>query len=291
MIIFYLADKYEKEPLHMLFRCLILGAAIIIPLSIIQTFVPWIYTVKFESEIISNLYRIAVLAPLFEESFKFLVIMLFVVRSKHFNEPFDGIVYYVAVAVGFAIIEDWGYIAGYSMSSFFEGMKTGDMAQFFSASFKITGIRAWPAHALFGAISGYLISVGRFIKRKQTVKYYVLALLVGMVCHSIWNTICVASRLYKINSALPLALYVVILLTIVIITGKKLLKASPFNKPVKEMFPQDFKALLASKTYSKKNLIKFFGYLISTAFVILLIEVISSLIFMVRHYKTFFGDL
>ena len=72
--------------------------------------IPGLSTIKFGSGILTILFRSFILAALLEEGLKFIVMKRVVSRSHHFNEPFDGMLYYVAVAVGFAVYEDFTYI-------------------------------------------------------------------------------------------------------------------------------------------------------------------------------------
>ena len=51
------------------------------------------------------------LAPAWtEESLKLLILYAIVIKRKEFNEPMDGIVYGVAVSLGFATYENYDYV-------------------------------------------------------------------------------------------------------------------------------------------------------------------------------------
>lgn len=65
--------------------------------------------------------------------------------KKAFDEPFDGIVYSVMVAMGFATIENVGYV-------YQHGIGTGVMRMFLSV----------PAHGSFAVMMGYYVGMAKF---------------------------------------------------------------------------------------------------------------------------------
>jgi RsiW-degrading membrane proteinase PrsW (M82 family) len=85
-----------------------------------------------------------------EELCKLLVFMLFIWRSRHFNEYFDGIVYAVYVGLGFACLENVGYV--FQSGMFQESLVTGVTRALLSV----------PAHFLFAVAMGYYLSKAKF---------------------------------------------------------------------------------------------------------------------------------
>jgi RsiW-degrading membrane proteinase PrsW (M82 family) len=85
------------------------------------------------------------IVALSEEGSKFLALRLVPFRRKAFDDPFDGIVYAVMVSMGFATLENIGYVMQH-------GFGTGILRMFLSV----------PAHATFGVLMGYHIGLAKF---------------------------------------------------------------------------------------------------------------------------------
>ncbi len=144
-IFIYFKDKYNKEPLGLLLMSFFMGTLAIIPAIFIQVFLTrpvenWlgegiVYTAVFS-------YLIVALS---EEGSKFLGVRILPFRRKAFDDPFDGIVYAVMVSMGFATLENIGYV-------FQHGFGTGILRMFLSV----------PAHATFGVLMGYHIGLAKF---------------------------------------------------------------------------------------------------------------------------------
>ena len=133
IIAFYVwfRDKYEKEPIAMLLRALLIGAVITLPVIFIER---GLFSLGATFSF-GPFWDAFAVAGLVEESFKFLAFYLIIWRNVNFNEKFDGIVYAVFIALGFAGVENILYVA--------EG----------GVQVAITrAITAVPAHALFGVI-------------------------------------------------------------------------------------------------------------------------------------------
>lgn len=268
LILFFFSDKYEKEPLHLLFFCFVCGASLSVPITILQTFFPGLINLSFASVWLTILFKSFILSAFIEELLKYLVVKRVVVRSKHFNEPFDGMIYYVAVAAGFAVYEDFTYILSGSAESFFLGKEIGNMSAFHQKSFYIASLRSLPGHTLFAAISGYFIALGKFKYPDKKQYYYFLALFMGILCHGCFNTIAFTFQ----EKAVPiLVLFLVLLLMFIIFMARRLLKASPFNKPRTLLSESELKALRKSREYSIGNL---------SMFVVLFILIIMTIMFL-----------
>ena len=57
------------------------------------------------------------IVALSEEGSKFLMLRLIPYRRKAFDDPFDGIVYAVMVSMGFATLENIGYVMQHGMGT------------------------------------------------------------------------------------------------------------------------------------------------------------------------------
>jgi len=114
------------------------------------------------------LFEAFMLAAIPEEIFKYLVLVFFCLRLPEFDEPMDGIVYGVAVSLGFATFENILYV-----------MDGGIGVALMRA------LTAVPAHALTGAIMGYYIGFSLLTTKKT--RYFILALAVPVLLHGAYD--------------------------------------------------------------------------------------------------------
>ncbi|MCK4345075.1 MAG: PrsW family intramembrane metalloprotease [Bacteroidales bacterium] len=163
----YFRDKYEKEPVGILFKSLLIGALITIPVVLLEEFF------KLFEDYFSGLFKISytafILAALVEELCKYLAFYLLIWWNRNFNEKFDGITYAVFISLGFASVENVLYVFEY-------GYSVGLLRAF----------TAVPAHALFGIVMGYHFGLAKFFpdeRNSQLLK----ALLVPILLHGIYN--------------------------------------------------------------------------------------------------------
>lgn len=144
-IFIYLKDKYNKEPISMLVLAFFLGMLSIIPAVIIQL----TYTKIFGEQMGLDLLYVAIFAFLVvaisEEGSKLLVLRLFFYSRKAFDDPFDGIMYAVMIGMGFATLENIGYV-------YQHGMETAITRMFLSV----------PAHGTFAVLMGYYVGLAKF---------------------------------------------------------------------------------------------------------------------------------
>jgi RsiW-degrading membrane proteinase PrsW (M82 family) len=164
---FYKQDDLEPEPLKLVAKMYLLGMVITIPVLILEEV----------CGIVLPVFLLAVLvAPVLEECSKFLVVREVVYNDIEFDEPLDGIVYSVSVALGFATIENAMFL----------------VFQPSLLSFAFTGIvRALftiPAHALFAVFWGYTMGVVKFHAAGKKGKYILATgLLSGIAVHGLFN--------------------------------------------------------------------------------------------------------
>jgi RsiW-degrading membrane proteinase PrsW (M82 family) len=159
-------DKYNKEPLWMLVMAFLLGVLSILPALAIQLVLTGSADrVLQEGPASIALFTFGVVA-ISEEGSKFLVLRLFLYPRKSFDDPFDGIVYAVMVGMGFATIENIGYV-------YEHGAGTGVMRMFLSV----------PAHATFAVLMGYYVGFAKFGKVKNRAGNFFMALLMPVLFH------------------------------------------------------------------------------------------------------------
>lgn len=165
----YFRDKYEKEPLGLLVKAVLMGIVIVLPVIFVERML--LAMMPQVGRVGEAAYHAFVVAGFTEELFKFLALYLLVWKSPSFNEKFDGIVYAVFVSLGFAGVENVIYALD-------GGIQTAAMRAF----------TAVPAHAIFGVTMGYYLGIAHMY-RELKGKYLGRALLVPILLHGIYDFI------------------------------------------------------------------------------------------------------
>jgi len=183
----YSRDKYEKEPLSFLLKALLAGIIIVIPVVLIER----LLTIPSENmEGMTNAaYTAFIVAGLTEEGMKYLAFYLFFWKNRNFNERFDGIVYAVYIALGFAGIENLLYVfsGGYSVGL-------------------VRALTAVPAHALFGIAMGYYFGMAKFYPGRRSF-YLLLAFFLPFVFHGSYNFLLMGNSPVLLSVFIPLFIY------------------------------------------------------------------------------------
>ncbi len=192
IIAFYIynRDKYEKEPFPVLLKALLAGVLIVLPVVIIERLLMIFYQ---EGEGLGYaFYNAFVVAGLTEEGMKYLALYLVFWKNRNFNEKFDGIVYAVFIALGFAAIENILYVfrGGYGVGL-------------------IRAITAIPAHALFGIVMGYYFGLARFSSGHIPL-YLFLAFLLPFTFHGLYDFILMSNSKVLLTLFIPVFFYFVV---------------------------------------------------------------------------------
>lgn len=107
-------DNWEREPLSLYIVAFVWGAGVSTIFSLISNQIFGVAAANMLSENSASIASTVVGAPLIEEAFKgigILIILLFF--SKNFNGPVDGIVYGMLIGLGFAFTENILYFSMY----------------------------------------------------------------------------------------------------------------------------------------------------------------------------------
>lgn len=164
----YFQDTGHKEPLGFLTVVFMAGCFSVLPAIAMESALA---PLGPDGGVLGGLYTGYVVAGLSEELCKFALLMLFVWRSRHFDEYFDGVVYAVFLGLGFACIENVNYVFTY-------GPGTGIMR----------ALLAVPAHFLFAVTMGYFLSLARFDPRHRSANL-VRALLWPVLLHGTYDSL------------------------------------------------------------------------------------------------------
>ena len=133
-------------------------------------------------------------AAFLEEGIKFALLIFFCVRLSDLNEPMDAIVYGAAIGLGYAAIENIGYL------------NYGDLETAWTLS--IVKVRYIPLvmHLGFGVLMGWLLSLNLFEERSLFKRrlMLILALAIPVIMHGSYNYL----RAYEVFPILTLILVI-----------------------------------------------------------------------------------
>ena len=205
IIYVYKKDKVEKEPIGLIMKIIFFGVLSCFAAGFLEQvesqFLPQYPQGSVEYALITSFC----MAAFVEEIVKFLAMKIGSWRYPGFNYRFDGIVYGVSSAVGFAVYENIMYVASY-------GLQTAIVRAF----------TAIPLHAFCGVFMGVLYSYSKkasILGQKGTSTVYtILALIVPMLIHGTYDTFAFLGE----RGTIPLLIFVVILYAAAITTIKKM---------------------------------------------------------------------
>src|SRR3954451_16834295 len=165
---FYLKDEYESEPISVVFRTFMFGALLVFPIMFIQ------HVLQTENIIKSGFIEAFLSSSLLEEFFKWFILFYLIYQHVEFDEPFDGIVYGVAVSLGFATVENIFYLVA-------NGIEHAMTRALLPVS----------SHALFGVIMGFYLGKAKFTKDHKA-RWILLSLLLPIILHGSYDFILIS---------------------------------------------------------------------------------------------------
>ena len=191
-------DRNEPESLRNVMLAMVIGAMSIIPAIIIQLAFEAVPLFTFPG-LTGRFYESFLLVAPSEELVKFFFIYLFIRKKPFYNNIYDGIVYYGAGTLGFALFENIFYVFDY-------GFSTGVLRAFTSI----------PIHAFCGIIIGYHVGLARFSSQLKSKRLIFSGLFLAYLTHALYNTLVSANSL--------LTLLFMPLLVLVYYAGYKVLR-------------------------------------------------------------------
>ncbi len=208
ILLFYIfiRDKYEKEPYKLLTVGVVTGFLLTYPIIFFERILVDLMPpggTKFEA-----FYLSFVVASLVEEGLKFIVVLILVWRNRNFNEKYDGLVYAVFIALGFASCENIMYVTSETLG----GVETAILR----------GIISVPAHCFYGIFMGYYLAKAKYISSINLI----WAFLVPFIIHGTLDFI--LSIEFKFN-IVTLISYISVLAGLSLLIMKKYVEESPFK--------------------------------------------------------------
>jgi protease PrsW len=192
-------DRLEPEPLKVLLRVALWGGIMsVIPAIIINTLADHFLGLSgFTGDLSRHIslplaLASAVCIGLNEETWKFLATVRLVKKLPEFDEPIDGMIYGMTVALGFAAIENLEY-----------------MVRFGPGVLLARSLLSIPTHLACATIWGYGLARARFISRHKTyVKTALPYLLAAAGVHAAFDFF-IFLRTWTILLVFPLLLFIV----------------------------------------------------------------------------------
>ena len=219
--LFYLQDRYEKEPKRLILGVFVLGSLIAYSVAIpIENMIQSSVSVSGFSGWTISLSFILIFG-LIQETVKFLTVRLTIFHSKELNEPVDAMIYMIAAGLGFGLAYNVTYFN--SLESINLGIVIARIIDFYLISAALAGI------------SGYAVGIAKFSGRKYLARELTMfsGVLLAVI---IYTAMCYAKELLQgmkfniwidifVTSLLAVIVYFVLFTLI-----EKSVKSSPFKE-------------------------------------------------------------
>ena len=183
---FFYKRDLNTESHKVLLKTFGLGFILAIPvLAITSPLAPIVWKIK--NPMFAAMYWSLFCAAIPEEFFKFLILTRYCAKNSAFNKPIDGIIYGVTASLGFATIESMIFIS-----------RVGWAAAIPRA------LTAVPAHACFGIVMGYFVSLEHFHPKKGLSMGF--GLLAAIFLHALYDYPLVINQIWKLDPDKPFEL-------------------------------------------------------------------------------------
>ncbi len=179
ILIYYIYRRDTvKEPTSQLVKGFGLGMLSGMLAGLLEGLIAALGLVEYEPQtFFSGLHTAFVGAALPEELVKLLMLWLLVRHNPWFDEWMDGVVYAVSIGMGFAAIENVGYI--FNFADDWQNVAV------------MRGITAVPAHFAFAVIMGFFFSLVH-IGRRHTQRNRMMVLVAPVLAHGAYDGILMA---------------------------------------------------------------------------------------------------
>jgi len=198
----YKQDLHEKEPHKLLLFTFLLGVFSCAPILFVELI--------FDENFFKNQFLYYLIGIGFvEEGVKYLILIIYNYPKEDFNEQYDGILYTVVMCMGFALVENIGYVLG---DSGIDGMSVAILRMF----------TAIPLHATCGIIMGFYLGKAK-MDTNSKLSSLILALIIPTIIHGLYDYF------------LSINVFVFSLITLIsaLIYGKNALKIHQSKSPFK----------------------------------------------------------
>lgn len=169
-------DRKNSEPWQLIVKGVVCGFISLGFLRLLWRYLPDYFAYVAVRDTIIEKVRCAFLcAAIPEEIAKLFMLWVVVSRNTFYDEPRDGIVYAVCVGLGFATLENIGYVSGYE--------NWGEVAL-------ARAILSVPAHYLCAVLMGYYYANARFWPSRGLKRFWQLIriLLIPVLIHGTFDS-------------------------------------------------------------------------------------------------------
>lgn len=160
----------DKEPKKILRKIIVLSVLIAFLAAILEGIYNEI--IPISNSFASILLKYIIGVALIEELCKFVVAYRIGIKSEHFDDVYDAIVYTTFSALGFAAIENLFYVLK-------GGIITGALRTIFSV----------PGHVAYGIMMGYFIGIAYKEKTNKNIKSYIANMLLSILVPTLFHGI------------------------------------------------------------------------------------------------------
>jgi RsiW-degrading membrane proteinase PrsW (M82 family) len=173
--VIYALDRHEKEPVRNVLKYVLTGAVAGVLAALLERVV---LGMLGRGNVLVFVLAMFVGVGLVEEGSKYLLLRAYADRDAHLNEPFDWVVYAVAVALGFATLENLFYV--------WRGGAWVGLLRAFTAV---------PMHALAGTLMGDRLARAALASGRQRKRLQQLAVIEPTVCHGAYDMLVLGAML------------------------------------------------------------------------------------------------
>ncbi len=169
LLMYFIKQDRFPEPTHLLVKTFLFGVFSVVPVLILEFVLIVTTVIPAGDTVLKPILSAFLVAGFSEELFKFLILHLYCARKRDFDEPMDAVVYGVVASLGFACLENVGYVMG-------GGLWVA----------VVRAITAVPAHAAMGALMGYFYAQQHFGEARR-VRFMSKALGVPILVHGLYD--------------------------------------------------------------------------------------------------------
>ncbi len=180
VLIFYWADRYEREPLWLIIAAFGWGAVPAIIVSVVGEFLLGWQWINGPESIAGSIVSGAVIAPVVEELAKGLALVAIFLFMRHeFDGVLDGVVYGALIGFGFAMTENFFYFIG--------AYDEGGYSQLTMVIF-LRAVLFGMNHAFYTGLTGIGLGLARTARSQGAALFWIcFGLIAAIVTHSLHN--------------------------------------------------------------------------------------------------------
>lgn len=178
LLFWLLEDRCEPEPKRYIFFSFVAGMLLVIPIPLGSHLLGIVLPLEKLASVYFSGTALVIAWAAIEEVFKFLAAYLVALRTRVFDEPLDGVIYLVTVALGFSAAENMLFLLGpLQDGNTLQAIATGNL-RFMGATL---------LHTLSSATIGIALAIS-FYKSLPVRRMAALAgVILAVLLHAVFN--------------------------------------------------------------------------------------------------------